>query len=180
MAAILGLSDETVDGICSGVRDNTDSAVQVANYNSPGQVVISGGEDALQLAMALAEEAGARKVVRLAVSIAAHSSLMSPASATFRTAVRGAALGPATIPVVGNVTAEPLVDREAIETELVQQLTAPVRWTDSVRWVAAQGVDTVLEVGPGQVLTGLVKRIDRGLRRLCAPDAVSIELLGGA
>ncbi len=166
MAAVLGLDAQTVDRLCEEAREATGGVVQAANYNSPGQIVISGDEETLAEAMDRAKAAGARKVVRLAVSIAAHSPLMSSVVAAFRQAVEAAPLRAPSVPVVGNVTARPLAGVDEIARELVQQLTAPVRWTESVHWMIAQGVDTFVEVGPGKVLTGLVKRIDRAVRRV--------------
>jgi [acyl-carrier-protein] S-malonyltransferase len=180
MAAILGLDGEVVDGICRRVEGASGGVAQVANYNSPGQIVISGDEEALSQAMAGAEAAGARKVVRLAVSIAAHSPLMAPATAAFGQEVEATPLRSPRVPVVGNVTGRPLTDTVAIVDELVQQLTAPVRWTESVRWMVAHGVDTLVEVGPGQVLTGLTKRIDRRVRRVSVGNAAAVQAFVGA
>ncbi|MDH7485960.1 MAG: ACP S-malonyltransferase [Anaerolineae bacterium] len=166
MAAVLGLDERALDGICEQARAATGGVVQAANYNAPGQVVISGDELALAEAMERAKAAGARKVVRLAVSIAAHSPLMASAAAAFRQAVEATPFRAPRAPVVGNVTARPLTSVGEIMDELVQQLTAPVRWTESVQWMIGQGADTFVEVGPGQVLTGLVKRIDHSVQRL--------------
>jgi len=166
MVAIVGLDDESVDDICRQAREQSDRIVQVANYNSPGQVVISGHDDALQLAMSLAEQAGARKVVRLAVSIAAHSPLMDGIVDAFRQAVLASSLRVAAVPVIANITARPLDTVAAIQEELVGQLTSPVRWVDSMRYALDRGVSTFVEVGPSQVLTGLLKRIDRAARRV--------------
>ncbi len=125
--------------------------------------------------MAQAKAAGARRVVRLAVSIAAHSPLMSPAVASFRKAVEATPFRAPAVPVVGNVTARPLTSVDEIVDELVQQLTAPVRWAESVQWMIGQGVDTFVEVGPGTVLTGLVRRIDRSVRRVNIGDVAGIR-----
>jgi len=175
MAAVLGLDEATLDGICEQARAATGGVVQAANYNAPGQVVISGDETALTEVMARAEAAGARKVVRLAVSIAAHSPLMAAAAASFRQAVEATPFRAPKAPVVGNVTAKPLTIVGEIVDELVRQLTAPVRWTESVQWMISQGVDAFVEVGPGQVLTGLVKRIDRSLQRLTVGNVADIQ-----
>jgi len=175
MAAVLGLDAATLDGICQQAREATGGVVQAANYNSPGQIVISGDEETLAEAMAQAKAAGARRVVRLAVSIAAHSPLMSPAVASFRKAVEATPFRAPAVPVVGNVTARPLTSVDEIVDELVQQLTAPVRWTESVQWMIGQGVDTFVEVGPGKVLTGLVRRTDRSVRRVNIGDVAGIR-----
>ena len=175
MAAVLGLDAPTLDRICDQAREATGGVVQAANYNSPGQIVISGDEEALAEAMARAKAAGARRVVRLAVSIAAHSPLMSSAIVPFRQAVEGTPFRTPGTSVVGNVTARPLASVGEIVSELVQQLTAPVRWTESVQWMIAQGVDTFVEVGPGKVLTGLVRRIDRSVRTINVKDVADIR-----
>ena len=165
MAAILGLDAAPVAELCAAAAAETGRYVGVANDNCPGQVVITGDETALARAMSLLGEAGARKVVRLPITIAAHSPLMNSVAGEFAAAVAAAPLAPARIPVVANVTAQPLTTPDEIRAELTAQLTAPVRWTDGVRWLGAQGVDAYVEVGPGDVLLGLVKRIDRNATR---------------
>lgn len=166
MAAVLALEPERVEAVCSEARATIERPVQIANDNCPGQIVISGDEDALAEAMRLAEQAGARKVVRLPITIAAHSPLMATAAADFATAVRATPLVAPTVPVIGNTSAQPLSTPAAIRDELVAQLTGSVRWTESMRYLLAQGVDTFIEVGPGNVLTGLMKRIDRKANRM--------------
>ena len=165
MAAILGLDAAPVAELCAAAAAETGRYVGVANDNCPGQVVITGDETALARAMSLLGEAGARKVVRLPITIAAHSPLMNSVAGEFAAAVAAAPLAPARIPVVANVTAQPLTTPDEIRAELTAQLTAPVRWTDGVRWLGSQGVDAYVEVGPGDVLLGLVKRIDRNATR---------------
>ncbi len=165
MAAILGLDAEPVAELCAAAAAETGQYVGVANDNCPGQVVITGDETALARAMSLLAEAGARKVVRLPISIAAHSPLMASVADEFAAAVAAAPLAPARIPVVANVTAQPIITPDEIRAELTAQLTAPVRWTESVRQLGALGVDAYVEVGPGDVLLGLVKRIDRAATR---------------
>ncbi len=166
MAAILGLDAAPVADLCARAAAETGRFVGVANDNCPGQIVISGDETALARAMALLGEAGARKVVRLPISIAAHSPLMRSVAEEFAAAVDAAPLAEARIPVVANVTARPVCVPDEIRTELKAQLTSPVAWTDSIRYLSGQGVDTYLEVGPGDVLLGLVKRIDRAAARI--------------
>jgi [acyl-carrier-protein] S-malonyltransferase len=165
MAAILGLDAAPVAELCAEAAAETGLYVGVANDNCPGQVVITGDETALARAMTLLGQAGARKVVRLPISIAAHSPLMAGVAAEFAAAVAAAPLAAARIPVVANVTAQPIVTPDEIRAEVTAQLTAPVRWTDSVRQLGALGVDAYVEVGPGDVLLGLVKRIDRAAGR---------------
>jgi len=171
MAAILGLEGAQVRAICEQVAAATGESVQIANDNSPGQVVVSGTEAALARTMKQASIAGAKKVVRLAVSIAAHSALMSRAVGPFRQAVQAVRLRVPGSPVVSNVSAKPLETVRDVAEELVEQLVSPVRWSDSMRWILAQGVDGFIEVGPGRVLTGLLKRIDRGARYWNVADA---------
>lgn len=166
MAALLALDADRVATLCQTAENETGQIVRIANDNCPGQIVVSGHEAALQRAMALAEEAGARRVVRLPITIAAHSPLMAEAAEAFATAVAAAPIQPPQIPVIGNVGATPLGDVAAIRRELAEQLTSPVAWTNSMRYAIAQGSDTFIEVGPGNVLLGLLKRIDRGPERI--------------
>ncbi len=165
MAAILALDVETVEGICAEAEQISGRPIQIANDNCPGQVVISGDKTALEEAIKMAQEAGARKVVQLPISIAAHSALMASASAEFAGAVNSTTILPPQVPVIGNVSARPLTKPEEIRVELMAQLTSPVRWTGSMQFLLEQGVDTFIETGPGNVLLGLMKRIDRKATR---------------
>ncbi len=165
MAAILALDIPTVKAICEQASDE-DSSVQVANDNCPGQVVISGDETALTRAMELAEAAKARKVVRLPITIAAHSRLMASAAEAFARAVDHTPIEAPTVPVIGNVDAVPLTTPEQIREELKAQLTSGVSWTGSMNYLLAQGVDTFVEVGPGDTLLSFIKRIDRQASRV--------------
>jgi [acyl-carrier-protein] S-malonyltransferase len=158
MAAILGLEDDRVSEICGLAAADTGSIVQVANYNSPGQVVISGEKVGVERALDLAKEARGRTRL-LAVSIAAHSPLMSSIVDEFAAHVAVVPLGSPSLTVVGNLSARPLADGNQIRKELVGQLTGSVRWTESIRTMIEGGVDRFVEIGPGSVLTGLVKRI---------------------
>lgn len=166
MAAILALDIPTVQALCKEAAADIGQPVQVANDNCPGQVVISGDEAALEKAMSLAQEAGARKVVKLPITIAAHSALMASASADFATAVANTTIHAPTVPIIGNVTARPLTTPDEIRRELNAQLTSSVLWTDTITYLLDQGVETFVEVGSGEVLLGLVKRIDRKVKRL--------------
>jgi [acyl-carrier-protein] S-malonyltransferase len=163
MAAILGLDIPTLESICAQASADASpqESVQVANDNCPGQVVISGATVALERALDLARAAGARRAVALAVSIAAHSPLMAHAQRDFNQAVEQALIQDPHTPLVGNVTAAPLSNTEAIRQDLRAQLSSRVRWTESVQFMLANGVDTFIEIGPGNVLSGLLKRIDR-------------------
>ncbi len=165
MAAILALDTDVVRRICAEASEKNGRFVQLANDNCPGQIVISGDKDALQDAARMAEAAGARKVVVLPITIAAHSPLMASASAEFTEVVAATLIHPPQIPIIGNVSAQPLADAAAIRAELAAQLTAPVRWTESMNYLTAQGVTSVMEVGPGDVLLSLMKRIDRTVTR---------------
>ncbi|MCB0010454.1 MAG: ACP S-malonyltransferase [Anaerolineales bacterium] len=165
MAAILGLSVEELTAICEQATAATNRPVQVANDNCPGQVVISGDNAALDVATALAEAANARKVVRLKISIAAHSQLMHSAAEEFFAAVADTPIHAPQVPVIANASAQPLRSEEAVRAELRAQLTAAVRWTESMTYLLSQDVDNFVEVGPGEVLAGLMKRIDRKASR---------------
>lgn len=174
MVALIGLEAARVDALCAEVRQAGHGYVGVANDNCPGQVVISGDEAALEAAAEAARAAGARKTVRLPVSIAAHSPLMAPAAEAFRQALAAVPVQLPRIPVVFNATARPLGDPEQIRSALARQLTSPVRWTESVRWMVERGVDRFVEVGPGAVLTGLIRRIDRSVERLTTADVLRL------
>lgn len=165
MAAILALDIDEVGRFCTEAQDSTGCPVQVANDNCPGQVVISGDHEAVQEAVRLAKEGGARKVITLPITIAAHSPLMEPAVEDFTRAIQETPFSEPAVPVIGNTTAHPLTDPDAIRAELAAQLTGSVRWTESMRYLRDQGVETFIEVGPGDVLTGLMKRIDRKATR---------------
>jgi len=160
MAAILGLDIPVLENICLAASSSSEP-VQVANDNCPGQVVISGAAPALERALALAEQAGARRAVRLAVSIAAHSPLMAHAQTAFNQAVNAAPIIDPEIPIIGNVIATPLNKASQIRSDLQAQLNSRVRWTESIQFMLAQGITTFLEIGNNSVLTGLLKRIDR-------------------
>jgi [acyl-carrier-protein] S-malonyltransferase len=173
MAAILGLDEEKVAAICADVTAQGGIA-QVANDNCPGQVVISGDSAGMQAAMDALSAAGAKKVVPLAVSIAAHSPLMRPAAEQLQAAIAATPLSPPQAPVIGNTTGAPLSNVDAIRNELAAQLTGSVRWTATLQYLAKAGVTTFVEIGPGEVLSGLVKRAARSATRfsVAEPDAV--------
>lgn len=177
MAAILKLDDETVVDICRRASRETGRVVQVANYNSPGQVVISGDNLALEAAMDMAQAAGARRVVRLAVSIAAHSPLMAVIAGEFRQAVEATPIQPPQSPVVANITARPMQTVEDIRQEMLAQLTSSVRWTESVEYMLAHGVTDFVEIGPKDVLTGLTRRINKSARALACGTADGVRAL---
>jgi len=175
MAAVLGLETEVVDQICRQAREETGGVIQVANYNSPGQIVISGDFRARDVAVELAKAEGARRVVPLAVSIAAHSPLMGCIVDEFRQAVEAVEFRRPTVPVVANVSAMPLESIEAIREELVRQLTSPVRWVESVRYMIGRGVTEFVEIGPKDVLTKLMRRIDKSVQATSVGGVTAVE-----
>jgi len=153
MAAVLGIDEEAAASVCAT------SGAELCNINSPGQLVIGGPKDAVERACALALERGARRAITLDVGGAFHTSLMAPAAAAMREAVDATEIKPPAIPVVANDRGAPVTDPDVIRGELVFQLTHPVRWVQCVEYMARQGVTTFIEIGPGRVLSGLVKRI---------------------
>lgn len=162
MAAVLGLDEDEVKRVCRGVDDGTGVCVP-ANFNSDGQVVISGDRPGVELGMELAKEAGARRVVPLNVSGAFHSPLMAPAEEAFRVALENLTFRDPDVPVVSNVTARPVETGDEARELLVRQLTSPVRWSASVARMLDGGVERFLELGPGTVLCGLNRRNARGI-----------------
>ena len=161
MLAVLGLDIEQAQALCAEVADETGGVLLVANDNCPGQVVIAGDEAALERAESVAKEKGARRVVRVQISIAAHTPLMEYAASNFREALSDTNIKKPNTPVMANVSASPLTEVEAIRAELDAQLTSSVRWTESVRGMLEAGVSSFLELGSKSVLTGLLRRIDR-------------------
>ena len=157
MAAILGLENEVVESICEKVE----GIVVAANYNCPGQLVISGAVDAINDACELLKEAGARRALVLPVGGAFHSPLMEPARAELAKAIEATTFNTPICPVYQNVTASAVTDPNEIKENLVAQLTAPVRWTQTMHQMIADGVSGFTEIGPGKVLQGLVKKVDR-------------------
>jgi [acyl-carrier-protein] S-malonyltransferase len=178
MAAILGMDEEPVATICVEVAEQTGGVVQVANDNCPGQIVISGDKAGMEAAMVALGQAGARKVVPLAVSIAAHSPLMLPAAVELRAAIDATPLVDPRVPLIGNTTALPLTTAAAIRDELAAQLTGGVRWTSSIQHALADGVTEFVEVGPGEALVGMVKRIDRAANRHSVGDPDGVAAFG--
>jgi [acyl-carrier-protein] S-malonyltransferase len=155
MAAVLSLTDEQVEAVCEA----TEGVVVAANYNCPGQLVISGEKSAVEAACVKAKEVGARRALVLPVGGAFHSPLMEPAREELERAIAEAQFVTPTCPIYQNVDAEPHTDPEEIKQNLIAQLTAPVRWTQIVRRMVNDGVDQITELGPGTVLQGLVKKI---------------------
>ena len=187
MAAVLGMDAATLDEVCAEATRETLAAlgddqrahpgagrVVLANDNAPGQIVISGEQRALDRAMELARARGAKRVVPLSVSGAFHSPVMAPAAAGLAEAVSVAPLCDAAVPLVANITARPLTSATDLRAELARQIESPVQWTRSVEYMAAQGVDTFVEIGSGQVLAGLIKRIAKGAATLSIGSAEDI------
>jgi [acyl-carrier-protein] S-malonyltransferase len=176
MTAVIGLDTSVVTEICSRSREATGGYVGVANDNCPGQVVISGDEETLKVAMDQLTSVGARRVIRLAVSIAAHSPLMADAAAQFRQVLANTPFLRPEIPVVTNATARPVSDPDTLREVLGRQLTSPVRWTESVQWMIEQGVGQFIEVGPKDVLNGLLRRINRSVERSTSTQILGFEV----
>ena len=173
MAAVIGLDVERLEAACREAR--VLGPVVIANENAPGQLVISGAQSAVARAGELAREAGASRVLPLKVSAAFHSPLMRAAAEGLQDAVARAPIERASIPVIANVTAQPVLDPEAIRAELIEQVTAPVRWIATVEYMVGAGVDRFFELGPGTVLSGLLKRIAPEVARSSIGDADGVR-----
>lgn len=163
MFAIIGLDDEAIQQACDKVAKELDAVVSPVNYNSPGQVVIAGEKVAVEKAGELCKEAGAKRALPLPVSVPSHCALMKPAADKLATMMDSLVFNTPVIPVVNNVDVAVTSDPQAIKDALVRQLYCPVRWTETVQFLAANSVEQLIEVGPGKVLAGLAKRIDKGL-----------------
>ncbi len=158
MAAVLGMDDAVVEDVCKSI---TSEVVVAANYNSPGQLVISGSRAGIELAVAKLTEAGAKRVVVLPVGGAFHSPLMQPAQDELEQAIRATTFNTPVCPVYQNVHARPVTSPEEIQQNLIAQLTAPVRWTQTVENMVADGINLFVEVGAGAVLRGLIRKINK-------------------
>jgi [acyl-carrier-protein] S-malonyltransferase len=190
MAAVIGLDAEILQEVCQdattqSVADLPEGShpglgrVSVANFNAPGQIVISGEQGALNLAIEQAKVRGAKRVIPLTVSGAFHSPVMQPAAEGLAQAIKSTEVHDATIPVIGNIHATPLIEAQAIREELTQQIAAPVQWIRTIEYLADAGVTIFLEIGPGQALTGMVKRIAKGVTTLNVSSATDIEKVVG-
>lgn len=173
MAAVLGLEEGLVEEACRAAGSL--GLVQVANYNCPGQIVIAGENEALKAACARAQELGARRVIPLEVSGPFHTALLEPASEKLSRELEGIEPGDLTIPVISNVTADYIKDRSEIKELLTKQVMSPVRWEGTIRRFLADGFDTFVEIGPGNVLRGFVRKIDRKVRLLNVEDGKSLR-----
>jgi [acyl-carrier-protein] S-malonyltransferase len=174
MAAILGLEADVIREVCAQASQKTGKPLVLANDNCPGQLVISGDKETLEVALPIATERGAKKAVPLVVSVASHSPLMQSIAAEFKQALDSTPFAPPAIPVIGNVQATPLKTVDEIRAELGAQLVSTVRWTETIQYMEGQGLDTFIELGPKDVLTGLLKRISRAARRITLNSSESV------
>jgi len=173
MAAIIGLDRETVIDICEMAQGT--GVIGPANFNCPGQIVVAGETAAVEEAMRIATEKGAKRAVLLNVSAPFHCVMLEPAGEKLRKVLEDVEIHPMTIPVVANVTGKVIPSEDQVKELLVQQVSKSVFWEDSIRAMMEAGVDTFVEVGPGKVLSGFVKKIDKGLRALNVEDRESLE-----
>jgi [acyl-carrier-protein] S-malonyltransferase len=173
MAAILGLDDDAVRAVCNEAAAG--EVVEAVNLNSPGQVVIAGNKAAVERAMALAKEKGAKRALPLPVSVPSHSSLMLPAAEKLLAHLQGVTISSPGIPVLHNTDVQSHADAEAIRAALAKQLHTPVRWVETVQALKAAGIERVIECGPGKVLAGLNKRIDDSLPAVALVDEASLQ-----
>lgn len=175
MAAIIALDTARIREICAEIQERQGEAVQPVNFNCPGQVVIAGATEAVKEACDALKAAGAKRAILLPVSAPFHSTLMQPAADRLKEVLDGIEVADAKIPVIANVTARPEQKGDEIRQVLVKQAASPVLWEDSVRYMMENGVDTFIEVGPGKVLTGFVKKIDRSYTGQNVEDLASLE-----
>ncbi len=172
MAAILGLDDEQIVSLCDDISG--EQLVSAANYNSPGQVVIAGNREAIDKAIEAAKAAGAKRAILLPVSVPSHCMLMKPAAEKFAESLNQVSFNDAEIPIVQNVDAVARTSATEIKPYLLEQLYKPVLWVEVIRSIQNNAITTIVECGPGKVLTGLNKRIDRSLELHCIHDQASL------
>jgi [acyl-carrier-protein] S-malonyltransferase len=177
MAAVLGMQGTAVVALCQDASREVGAPVEPANMNAPEQTVISGTTAAVERAIVLAKERGAKRAVMLQVSAPFHCSLMQPAQDALAPVLQGIPFSPAKIPVVVNVDARLVTDAPELRDALIRQVTGTVRWTESMQLLIAHGVTTFVEVGPGKVLSGLLRQIDRGQKCIQVEDPASLEKL---
>lgn len=173
MAAILGLDDDTVLSVCRDAEEG--QVVQAVNFNTPGQVVIAGARSAVERAAELATSAGARRALLLSVSVPAHSDLMRPAADELGETLAAAKLAPPSIPVISNADVVPYESVEQIRDGLRRQLYSPVRWADTIGFMIEHGTTKIVECGPGKVLAGLNRRIDKSISSTCLDSPAALE-----
>nr|WP_239587644.1 ACP S-malonyltransferase [Bacillus pakistanensis] len=174
MAAVLGLERESLQQITETITKKGNS-VQLANINCPGQIVISGTVNGVEEASSAAKEAGAKRVIPLQVSGPFHSQLMKPAAEKFSGVLNEISIGEARVPVIANVSGEPMTDAEEIKRNLIEQLYSPVLWEDTVNKLLDLEVDTFVEIGPGKVLSGLVKKVNRRVKTYSVQDEETLQ-----
>jgi [acyl-carrier-protein] S-malonyltransferase len=174
MAAVMGMEADQLKGIVEQIS-SSGTPVQLANLNCPGQIVISGTKEGVERASEQAKTAGAKRVIPLVVSGPFHSSLMKPAAEQLAEVLNTIEINDANVPVIANVTARPMIHRDDIKQKLIEQLYSPVLWQESVEYMIEQGVDTFVEIGPGKVLSGLVKKVNRNVHTIAINDQQSLE-----
>lgn len=174
MSAVLGLDRAVLEEISESVK-NEGEVAELANLNCPGQIVLSGTAKGVEIAGEMAKEKGARRVIPLQVSGPFHSSLMKPAAEKLESVLKEIPIKNIDIPVIANVSAEPVTDASLIYDNLIKQVYSPVLWEDSVRTLLDQGVDTFIEIGSGNVLTGLVRKVDRKVNAIAVSDREGVE-----
>ena len=174
MAAVLGLEDSILDDLCKNISSG-EAVVEAVNYNAPGQVVVAGHNDAVDKLIILAKNEGAKRVLKLPISVPAHSSLMRPAAEMFAEALNEVTLKLPSVPIFQNATLTSPCDIDALKVGLQMQLHSPVRWVNTINIIKDHGIDCLIELGPGKVLTGLHKRIDKKLKSICVNDNQSLE-----
>lgn len=175
MAAIIGLDDNVIDNACQQAAQG--EVVSPVNFNSPGQIVIAGNKEAVERAMVLCKEAGAKRALPLPVSVPSHCALMKPAAERLADDLNNITFNQPQVDVVNNVDVKVEKDAEQIKQALVKQLYSPVRWTETIQYFVSQGVETSYEFGPGKVLSGLVKRIDKSLSCSSIGDSASLNAM---
>jgi [acyl-carrier-protein] S-malonyltransferase len=194
MAAVIGMNAETLQEVCQEASQQSLATlpldalqrhpgrgrVVVANYNAPGQIVISGEQSALERAIELARTRGAKRVIPLSVSAAFHSPVMQPAAHSLAHSLATTDIHDAAIPIISNITATPLREAEALRQELAEQVAAPVQWTRTIEYLTNAGISVFIEIGPGQALTGMVKRIAKGVTALTIGSVAEVEKVAKA
>ena len=173
MAAVLGLDDDALVAVCEQVSAR--GVAEAVNFNSPGQVVVAGQREAIEVLIEKAREAGARRAILLPVSVPAHSSLMRPAGEALADTIAATAFSDPAVEVVSAVDGIPYKDAADIRERMQAQVYSPVRWVDTIQCMTSAGVTSIVECGPGKVLTGLLRRIDRGITAACLDSSAAIQ-----
>ena len=174
MAAILGMEDQALDDLCKSISSEA-AVVEAVNYNAPGQVVVAGHNEAVEKLIDQAKQQGAKRALKLPVSVPAHSSLMLPAAEKFASALAQVNFELPAVPIIQNATLTSPQNTDELKSALQAQLHSPVRWVDTIAAIKQAGAACLIEIGPGKVLSGLHKRIDKSLKSLCVCDNQSLE-----